>query len=286
MADIRVVLRAPSSVRFPPEQRVEVGSMSPFGPVKVQLQTIWEDISKEAPIPRDLWAEVRGEAPSLDAALQTFPRAARMFGPMMAVAGNAEVGMVDVHLAYDATPGTRERDYVQVYQSLEQGLPTQGRHLDPRLFIAFLEGFDKVPDVERMLRVIGQYDLALSHWYFGGENLAVGHLFMAAEALSRVIIKRKVKDTGAGERELARQLEIDVEEHGWKSRLAAEIRSSPGTSRRTKPPRRRAMDSSMGSWISLRCMSERSLRPRRPSATSANPSLIRFLSNRLRVRSC
>jgi hypothetical protein len=143
---------------------------------------------------------------------------------MMAFAGNAEVGMVDVHLAYDATSGVRERDYMQVYQPIEHGLPTPGRHLDTQLFVAFVEGMDKVADAGRMNRVVGHYDLALSHWHFGGENLAVGHLFMAAEALGRVIIHRKAQEVGS-ERDLARSMGISVEEHGWRSRMAARIRT-------------------------------------------------------------
>lgn len=220
----RVVLRAPSRARFMPDEELAINTQASVGPVTVILRTRWEDIGMEAPASRELWVEVVGRAPSLDAALSAFPPAARQYGPMVAFVANIEVGMVDVHLAFDATPGLEERDFVEVFQPDEKGLPTEGRIIEPDLLSNFISALGKASDRGRLLRAVGHYDLALRNWFFGGESLAVGHLFMAAEALARAVVRARCRNEGTSEEELARSLGIDSTAHGWRSALVSRVR--------------------------------------------------------------
>jgi hypothetical protein len=221
----RVVLRAPSRARFMPNEELVVDSQSSLGSVTVILRTRWEDIGMEAPVPRELWVEVTGRAPAIEAAMSEFPPPARQLGPMMAFVANIEVGMVDIHLAFDATSGIEDREFVEVFWADEKGLPTEGRIIEPELLAAFISSLAEVPDRPRIVRALGHYDIALRSWFFGGEPLAVGHLFMAAEALGKVLIRARCREQGLSESELARSVGIDLGQYGGKSALAAWART-------------------------------------------------------------
>jgi hypothetical protein len=222
----KVVLRAPSRARFMLGEQVTIQfQTAAWGPRKAVVRTRWEDVGLEAPLPRELVVEVSGRAPSIDEAMSDFPPGVRKLAPMLAFLANVEVGMLEVHMAFDATQGIEERDFVEVFLPDERGLPTEGRIIEQDLFKAFIQAVDTVPDQRRIALAMAQYDVALRNWFFGGENLALEHLFLAAEALTKVFIRVRCERLGiTQEKELARSLGIDVARYGWKSELGARIR--------------------------------------------------------------
>jgi hypothetical protein len=84
--------------------------------------------------------------------------------------------------------------------------------------------FDESDENVRISRALQQYDLALRYWYFGGEWLALSHLYMAVEALTKAAIRRECKDRGLDEPELARRHGMDPDnpdQPRWRPALEA-----------------------------------------------------------------
>jgi hypothetical protein len=207
-----VVLRAPSSARFAPEEGQEIflpDVPGIAGTVRLRLRTRWVDESFEAPTPRELWIEALGPAPSLDDAVSKFSAAGRFLATLLAFCANATVGTAEVHIAYDASPGSNEREFMEVFLPDERGLPREGRLARTSEFSEVFKKLDESDEKVRINRALQQYELALRYWYFGGEWLALSHLYMAVEALTKAAIRRECASRGIDEPTLARQNSID-----------------------------------------------------------------------------
>jgi hypothetical protein len=187
-----VVLRARSSARFLPEEGFSVSFNDVpgcAGPVRFGLRTRWVDEGHAAPLPRELWIEARGPAPSLDHAITVFGSFGRSFANLLAFTANTPAETPEVHLAYDATPGVTEREFVEIFLADERGHPREGQIARTSEMVAVFSGLQQRADqAPRLNRAIQQYALALRYWYFGGEWLALAHLYMAAETLADAVI--------------------------------------------------------------------------------------------------
>src|SRR5918995_7266033 len=151
-----VVAKVPSGARFLPEHQFAINEVpTTEGPVRLVIRTRWDDIGLEHAVPRELWFDVRGEATSLDAAVAAFSEAARAFGPFVAFVANVEVGLVEVHLAYDATPQLDEHEFMEVFLPDQRGLPTEGRRIDPELLHAFVAALAPHNEWKRLNRALG-----------------------------------------------------------------------------------------------------------------------------------
>jgi hypothetical protein len=111
-ADYVTVLRAPSAALLLPEQGFEVNFNDP---ARVRLRTLWRGQGLEHPVPADLWVEVSGRAASLDEAVRRHGPLARGVASVLAFVANAAVEPLEVELAYDATDGRTEREYLQLF---------------------------------------------------------------------------------------------------------------------------------------------------------------------------
>jgi len=217
MADERheyvVVAKAPSGARFLPEHQFAINEVpTSEGPVRLVIRTRWEDTGLEHPVPRELWFDVRGEATSLDAAVAAFGEAARAFGPFVAFVANVEVGLVEVHLAYDAQPHLNEHEFMEVFLPDQRGLPTEGRRVDPDLLHDFVAAIAPHNEWKRLTRALGHYELALRSWFIGGEPLALAHLFIAAENLTKSALRAECRRRNLSENDLARAVGIDPDD--------------------------------------------------------------------------
>jgi len=220
--DYLIVLKTSSAARFRPNEAFAIGDVpSPEGPVRVVLQTRYEDIGLEAPAPRELWVEVAGRASSLDAAISAFSQAARGFTSILSFVANAPVDLLDFHLGYDATPGIEKREFTQTFLRDERGLVNQGRLVEKDLLKAFVNAVPTNPEFSRLGRALGHYHLALRNWFFGGETLALAHLFIAVEVLTKAVIRQHCKKDSVDEQHLAKSLGIRTDEPKWRSTLEA-----------------------------------------------------------------
>ena len=79
----------------------------------------------------------------------------------------------------------------------------------------------------RITRGLHQYELALREWYIGGEWLALSHLYMAVETLTKSVIRKTLADLDISEEELAQRLDVvtnDPERPGWRKVLEERAR--------------------------------------------------------------
>jgi hypothetical protein len=167
-------------------------------------------------VPRELIVEVRGRAGSLEEAAGKFQLIASPIGTLTGFTANVKVSPLQVHLAYESTAGAADRPFLEVFLPDEQGAVPDGRLVRGDLLQALCLAFftlEKEPgQVSRALR---QYELALREWYLGGEWLALGHLYMAVEALTEAVLRKARADGGfATTGELARSLGFNIEIQG------------------------------------------------------------------------
>jgi hypothetical protein len=166
MPNYIVVLRASSAAKFHPEQPSLKAQAfpTPVGPVDMTFQTRYADEGFNVTIPRELWVDARGPAPSLDDAIKAFWNAAQMPVAVIALTTNAAIEDLDLHLAYDNTPGRSEREFFQNFLPEERGIPRQGRRVPVDATVSLLRAIDTHPERDRLLRAIAYYYNALSHW--------------------------------------------------------------------------------------------------------------------------
>jgi hypothetical protein len=196
-----VVIRCSESlVRIPDQRGIRIAPMqSPHGNYELTLRQRTEQVPHiTTPIPREPWIEVRGPAPSLEVAINIAVASASDYVRQLALGANAWQGLVGVHLAYESTDGSTERQYFQNWVVDERGLPRVAREVDPDLMYRLLLAIARMPQEERsrLVRAIVQYTDALQHWKPGSELYALSHLYMGVEAVTPLVIRREIANRG------------------------------------------------------------------------------------------
>jgi len=189
-----VVLRgAESLLRVPAGRGIRIAPMkSEYGEYEMKILTrMVQKEGIETPLPRELWIEVTGPAPSIDIALSIAASSSNDYVRKVAFGANAWQGLLTVHLAYDSTPGHRERMFVQNWVQDEVGLPRVARVIDPDLMFRLLASITQLTEKDklRILRTIIQYTDSLQHWKMGNELYALAHLYMGVEAITPTAIR-------------------------------------------------------------------------------------------------
>ena len=149
------------------------------------------------PAPRGIHIEVTGDAHSLDEALTAFSAAAEAMSPIVSVVANAPVGTLDVELAFDSSPGVSERAFFQQFLLDERVMPIDPHEVPNSSLKAVLELLPRHPDNERLHRAMAYYHTAISAWRPGSEIPVLAYLYMAAEALTPVVLATFVEQAGS-----------------------------------------------------------------------------------------
>jgi hypothetical protein len=228
--DYVVVLRAPSAARFLPEEGWELVLNAPnldLQGIRVRTFTRWvNEVGKE--IPRELVVEVRGYAGSVDEATAKFAAVARPIATVAGFVANVRVGSLEVHLAYDCTPASDDREFLEVFVADERGRVSEGRLIRRHLMEATCISFMTLrTDSGRIGRALRQYELALRQWYVGGEWLALSHLWIAVENLTEAVVRKTLMDRSCTEEELATSLGVvtgDPEHPRWPQITREQVR--------------------------------------------------------------
>jgi hypothetical protein len=204
-----VVLRSASAARFLRNTQLPVSFNAGGTLVDLIFRTRYVDEGFEATVPRDLWVEARGEADSLEQAVNLFWGAANSLIPIIALCVNAMVDPLTVEVAYDRSPEKQEHEFFQCFHPESGGIPPEGRRVDSEATGAVIQSLGTHSEQARLYRAITQYHLALSRWKLGDEILTVSHLFMGIEALTEVALRQVLRREGKSEAELATSWGVD-----------------------------------------------------------------------------
>jgi hypothetical protein len=218
-----VVLGANSAVWFPdePVPMAIHDFRTDSGPVRLIFRTRHSDEGFEVPVPRELWVEVSGNTASdLNDAIEHYAAAAHALLGFVALSANAAVQDPEVKLAYDNSAGRTRREYFAQFVPEERGPPLPGRFIDTTATVRILECFDNHPEFDRLIRAVEQYRIALLHWRPGREILALAHLFMGMDALTKVALRRELEAAALNDPE------------AYAERLGVELRELDGDVRR------------------------------------------------------
>jgi hypothetical protein len=220
-ADYVTVLRAPSAALLLPDQGFEINYDDP---ARVRLRSLWREQGLQHPVPTDLWVEVNGRAASLDEAVRRHGPLARGVASVLAFVANAAVEPLEVELAYDATEGRIEREYLQVFVRDSSPIPRGGRVVPTDRLQPCFDATLALGPVPRLQRTLFQYDLALRNWQIGTEYQSLDHLWIAAENIVELLLVQRIGNNDPKEFARALGIAVDRERPGaprppWKQEL-------------------------------------------------------------------
>ena len=216
-----VVMRSSAVARFSKDAPPMIlrDFPTPAGAVQLTYRTIHRDDGLGVLLPRELWIEARGPAPSLDDAITAYRNAANSLGVIIALSANAVIQPAIVHIAFDNSSGKSEREYYVASIEEERGIPCPGRLVDVSATFGLLQAVFNHHDSPRFHRAIAQYAHAISFWSPGLELLAVAYLFMSVDALTKLVLEDQLGVHGlSSNNQLAAYLGVDIRQ------LDAEVR--------------------------------------------------------------
>jgi hypothetical protein len=207
-------MRGPSAAVFRPNKNFVFERFpTNLGPVNIAYTSRWVKRSETVTIPGHLWVEIRGFAPDLETAIGPFANAGLAGISVIATSTNAAVTEPEVELAFESTVGSKEREYFQSYLPTESSLLHPAREVDLQATLALLNALKRHPEFDRLLRAINQYNLALQNWKLGHATMALAHLWMACEALTKVALRTECTARGLSDpNDLAAALKVDIKQ--------------------------------------------------------------------------
>lgn len=276
--DYVVVLGAISDARFQEGEGIGIPDYpTPLGAATFKFVTRYEDRGFDAPVPLDLWIDARGSSDApLTATATAFGNTALSFVPLIAVAGNAWVGDVEINLAYDDTRGQDEHDFLQTFASNpEPDAIRFGRPLDRDATLALILAIGTHRDEgARLRRAAEQYRQALANWLNGHEVLAIAHLWIAVETLTKVAVRREQRATGAtSNAELAEEWGIALDALDGEVRRRAIFQGDADVARDA----RRASDGLEHGYLDFGAIREMASRTRDATARYVREAIFEFV---------
>jgi hypothetical protein len=188
--------------------------------IDVDFSTHYENIGMAGPLPRQLMAEVRVTGGTFPEAVAAAEQTVNNLSPLMSLACNVLVPEFQLKLAYETTAGATQRYFKQwFYDEPSSLLPLlPGRVLDAQGVFSVIDHVMQDSEGERIHRACVQYQEALRAWLPQRELRAVMHLFMAAEALTKPLLRHECKHRSLDETALCAEWGIE------KARLDGEVR--------------------------------------------------------------
>ena len=200
-----VVLRcAESAIRIAQGRGILVSPIAtPFGNYDLKIVTRTEKVAAfDTPLPRELWIEVSGRAPSMQDAVRLAYSIADEYVRIAAFATNAWQGILEFHIGFDSSAAETKREFHQNWVFDEQGLVRPARNIDPDVTLALMEAIAKMDprDRNRIVRAVYMYTDALQYWKQGGEIHALAYTYMGVEAITPLVVMREVQRRGLKDR--------------------------------------------------------------------------------------
>jgi hypothetical protein len=223
------VLRAPSRAKVRREDPPLIVQNFPsvIGPLTITFRTRYDAEEFGAAIPRELWVEAQGEAPSLDDGVNAAWGVASSILPVIALTANAAIEDLQPHLAFETTAGVEDRAYFQSTVASERGLPGPAHRVPIDATVATLSAVSRSGSkktADRLMRAAGQYGIALRYWKRHYELLCVEHLFIAAETLKVIALRQALAASGMTLDQMASTWGIRPADSRTQSLMEAEAR--------------------------------------------------------------
>jgi hypothetical protein len=165
-------------------------------------------------VPRFLLIEGECDSSSLGLARRALGEAVLDLASLIATVANGAVDAPQLDRAYDISPGADAR---QFYKNFGLTFDSRDRRSRPSPLsptLAFVNAVREHPERERILRTVRQYRLALSYWPQGLETLALAHLYMGVEALSKALLRDELRASGDTKEALAVKWVLTENERG------------------------------------------------------------------------
>lgn len=191
-------LRAPSAARLYPDETIELNIEEEFGQSSITIRTRYEKTA-DTIVHRELWLEVVGPGTTLDETMRRHSEMAATLVSVITLATNAVAQDLQLELTFDATASDQEHEIFQNCIEDETGLPRVSRHIDSARFLELFRGLTGSSCRDRLFRATSQYKLAIQHLQPGQEILALAHLYMAMEVLTRVARDDVIQQHGSRE---------------------------------------------------------------------------------------
>lgn len=196
------VFRTHSAVRLPVGQSLSFNMDRPDGPPDVfSFETAFGTRDGVGPWPLFLMAMSETSAHNVDAAMEDSFSVLNGLASILALASNASIGDLSLDVCYETTAHRTEREFFQYFVEMPP--------LDTANRVAPSEGFARlVPTImghaeqARIFRAVQQYMIALRYATPGDELGAIAHLWMAAEALTKVFLRREIEEHEGDEERL------------------------------------------------------------------------------------
>ena len=163
----------------------------------------------EIPIPQFLSVEARGPAADIKEAGEIFANSARGLNTIIALAVNADTGLIEPELIFDASPEKDQHEYLQVFVPDETIRAIPDRRIDLELAQALITAIGKHKEQARLRRAVAQYSQALSLWRPGHEIECLAHLYMAVEAISKAVLRDHLSRAQITEDDLAAKWKVE-----------------------------------------------------------------------------
>jgi hypothetical protein len=160
-------------------------------------------------IARDLWVDARGQADTLEDALQGFANISRGLLSIVSLAGNGPIDDVHAELGYESTPGLSRRSFFQQFLPEPSGRPVPTRLAPIEGARCLINAVESSAEKERLVRAIAHYYHALQAWQVGNEVFAVSHLFIAVEALTKSVLRNLLVREGITMEDLLKRWQIE-----------------------------------------------------------------------------
>lgn len=207
-----VVMREPSAMVFWQNQNLAIELTDTLnGSLQATYATRWLKKDDQALVPGQLWIEIKGTGDSLENVLSAYANAALVPIPLFVLATNAASQDIEIELGYETTPGVSEREYFQSYIPPESNVAHLGRNINIAATVELLNAIKNNTNQERLIRAANQYHLALNTWKLGKESMSLAHLWMALEALTKVVVRNECAKHGCKtEADLANTLGVEL----------------------------------------------------------------------------
>jgi hypothetical protein len=219
------VFRAPSALIIPVGTSLKIRVPRPLGSAIVKFRTRHVDKGTVKGLPGDLWVDVRGPAETVEEAVSTYGGISGELISIISFAANASIGELDPHLVFDNTPGSKIHNFLQSMIPDESPILHVGRKLNTEATLALIDAIEVHSEKERIGRAISQYSLALRYWRWGLETLAIAHLYIGIETLTKAVIRCR-QACGINDKEFACQLGIKLSDLGPCESLTAAIETT------------------------------------------------------------